>query len=162
VRGPRDRSRGDVEFMGPSAGPACNGTGRGIVDIWPTAVDWSMEREGRLLDVSSLGTIGGGGGASISSTDDIPEGGKNKYFTTDRVQSYLTAQNFGIWVDNPNIVDPALSSVQYGDNIVYKDRIIYHKPIITQYIPGHLITEASVTPVLDTRTEGGGGGGVLM
>ena len=46
MREPRGRSRGDVEFMGPITGPACNGTGRGIVDIWPTAVDWSMEREG--------------------------------------------------------------------------------------------------------------------
>ena len=48
----------------------------------------------RLLDVSSLGNIGGAGGATISSTDDIPEGINNKFFTTSRLQTYLTQQNY--------------------------------------------------------------------
>jgi hypothetical protein len=31
--------------MGSSARPAYDGTGREVVDVWPTAVDWSMEGE---------------------------------------------------------------------------------------------------------------------
>ena len=69
---------------------------------------WQLYIDQELFDGGAGGT--GGGGGTISTTDDLPEGVKNLYYTDTRVETYVSGAGY--------IKDAGVSKIVAGPNII--------------------------------------------